>query len=102
MKTYYTSTTHTTDTGLSTRWLTDEEGDRVCKAEFMHDHHGNAVVVQLDTPKVYRGFGYARKLLSEIKNRETNHKLRVTANVSACGYYEKLGYTEIAPHIYQA
>lgn len=102
MKTYYTSTTKITEDGLLTRWLTDEEGDRVCKAEFMLDHDGDAVVVQLDTPKVYRGKGYARKLLSEIGKRETTGYLMVLANAHAAPYYEKLGYTEVAPFVYRA
>lgn len=102
MKTYYTSTTKITDDGLLTRWLTDEEGYRVCKAEFMLDHNGNAVVVQLDTPKAYRSNGYARKLLNEIGKRETTGYLLVIANAATSSFYEKLNYTEIAPYTYRA
>lgn len=102
MKTCYTSTTKVTDDGLLTRWLTDEKGYRVCKAEFMLDHNGDAVVVQLDTPKAYRGNGYARKLLNEIGKRETAGYLLVIANAAASSFYEKLSYTEIAPYIYRA
>ena len=102
MKTYYTSTTHISEDGLSTRWLTDEEGGRVCKAEFMHDEHGNAIVIQLDTPVVYRGLGYARRLLSEIQKRETSGNLMVLANAHAAPYYKKLGYTEVAPFVFRA
>ena len=102
MKTYYTSTTRITDDGILTRWLTDEEGDRVCKAEFMLDHDGDVVVIQLDTPKVYRGLCYARKLLSEIHKRETSGYLMVLANAYTAPYYERLGYTEVAPYVYRA
>ena len=90
MKTYYTSTTKVTDDGLLTRWLTDEEGYRVCKAEFMLDHNGDAVVVQLDTPKAYRGNGYARKLLSEMGKRETTGYLLVIANANASSFMKCL------------
>lgn len=102
MKTFYTTTTKTTEDGLLTRWLTDEEGDRVCKAEFMHDEHGNVILIQLDTPQFYRGLGYARKLMNEIKKHETKGYLRVISTETACSYYEKLGFTEVAPHVYQA
>ena len=98
----YTATSKVTDDGLLTRWLTDEEGYRVCKAEFMLDHNGDAVVVQLDTPKAYQSNGYARKLLAQIHMRETSGNLMVLANAHAAPYYEKLGYTEVAPYVFQA
>lgn len=101
-KTYYTSTTQVSDEGLLTRWLTDEEGARVCKAEFMHDGKGNVIVIQLDTPEFCRGRGFARKLLSEMRKRETKGFLRVIANEHARPYYEKLGYIEVAPNVYEA
>jgi ribosomal protein S18 acetylase RimI-like enzyme len=102
LKVFYSGSTKPTEDGLLVRWLTDEEGDRVCVAEFMHDSRGNAVVIQLDTPKFYRGLGYARKLLSEIHKRETTGQLRVVSNDHARSYYEKLGYTEVAPNVYCA
>jgi histone acetyltransferase (RNA polymerase elongator complex component) len=68
----------------------------------MHDEHGNAIVIQLDTPKVYRGLGYARKLLAQIHMQETSGNLMVFANAHAAPYYEKLGYTEVAPYVFQA
>jgi len=98
---YYTSTNTVSDDGLLTRWMTNDEGEKVCEAMFMLDHHGDAIVIQLDTPKLYRGKGYARRLLAEIGKRETKGNLRVISNASACSYYEKLGYKEIAPHVFE-
>ena len=98
---HYESTDIVSDDGLFTRWLTNEKGCRVCKAKFMLDHNGDAVVVQLDTPKTYRGNGYARKLLAQIHMRETSGNLMVLANAHAAPYYEKLGYTEVAPYVFQ-
>jgi len=102
IKAFYTATTKPTENGLSVRWLTDGFGDCVCRAEFMHDRDGNAVVVELETPKFYRGFGYARQLLAEIGKRETKGELRVISNENVRSYYEKLGFAEVAPNIYCA
>ena len=102
VKAFYTVSTKVTENGLRVRSLTDGFGECVCRAEFMHDHHGNAVVVELETPEFYRGFGYARQLLSEIGRRETKGQLRVISNEKARSYYKKLGFTEIAPSIYCA
>ena len=99
--THYESTDIVSDDGLFTRWMTDEKGEKVCEAMFMLDHHGDAIVVQLDTPNLHRGKGYARQLLTEIGKRETKGNLRVISNAYACSYYEKLGYIEVAPHVFQ-
>ena len=101
-KTYYAGTTSTDSNGLSWRFLTDDHGFKVCKASFMRDSKGNAIVVDLDTPEFCRGRGFARELLSQMRKRETTKSLRVISNDHARSYYEKLGYTEIAPNIFQA
>jgi GNAT superfamily N-acetyltransferase len=99
---FYTSTSKVGGSGLLTRWLTNEEGHRVCKAEFMHDKDGNAVVFELETDESHRGKGLARRLLTEIGERETSGQLRVTSNENARPYYTRLGYAEIAPYVFLA
>lgn len=98
--TTFKTTTERNDNGLFDRWLIDEAGNKVCTAEIMKDKAGNAVVIQLDTPVEYRGRGYARKMLEAIGTTDTKKELRVISTETALGYYRKIGYTEIAPHIF--
>lgn len=98
-KTTYITTHERNDNGLFDRWLFDDKDNEVCKAEIMKDKDGNVVVIQLDTPVEFRGKGYARQMLKEI-GRRTDNELRVISTETALGYYRKLGYTEIAPHIF--
>ena len=95
----FITTTTRNDNGLFPRVLM-VNGQVVCTAEIMKDKKGNAVVVQLDTPAEHRGHGYARHMLSQIGTQDTNKELRVISTEHALGYYKKLGYTEIAPHIF--
>lgn len=101
MRTYHSLSTPT-EHGLLFRWLADETGAVLCSAEFMHDEHGNAVVIELETPVEHRRMGHARHLLEQLRLRETRAKLRVISNENARPYYERLGFTEVAPNIYQA
>ena len=96
--TFITSDTRN-DNGLFDRQLT-LDGVVVCTAEIMKDKNGNAVVVQLDTPVEHRGRGYAREMLTHIGHKDTDAELRVISTETALGYYRKLGYTEIAPHVF--
>ena len=98
--TTFITTNERNDNGLFDRWLFDDENNEVCKAEIMKDKDGNAVVVQLDTPAEFRGKGYARKMLEAIGTKDTDNELRVISTETALGYYRKIGYTEIAPHIF--
>ena len=98
--TTFKTTTERNEIGLFDRWLIDEAGNEVCKAEVMMTKRGNVVVVQLDTPVEYRGKGYARKMLEAIGTNDTKNELRVISTETALGYYRKLGYTEIAPHVF--
>ena len=100
MKTTYITTNERNENGLFDRWLFDDEDNEVCKAEIMKDKDGNAVVIQLDTPTEFRGKGYARKMLEAIGTKDTDKELRVISTETALGYYRKIGYTEIAPHIF--
>ena len=90
----------TSEPGIFDRWLIDEAGNEVCKAEIMKDKAGNAVVIQLDTPVEYRGNGFARQMLKAIGTKDTKKELRVISTETALGYYRKIGYAEIAPHIF--
>ena len=94
------TTTERNENGIFDRWLIDEDGHEVCKAEIMKDKQGNAVVIQLDTPVEYRGKGYARQMLEAIGTTDTKKELRVISTETALGYYRKIGYMEIAPHIF--
>ena len=96
----FNTTTERNQNGIFDRWLLDQAGNKVCTAEIMKDKDGNAVVIQLDTPVEYRGKGYARKMLEFIGTQDTNKELRVISTETALGYYRKIGYTEIAPHIF--
>ena len=98
--TTYITTNERNENGLFDRWLFDDEDNEVCKAEIMKDKDGNAVVIQLDTPVEFRGKGYARKMLEAISTKDTDKELRVISTETALGYYRKIGYTEIAPHIF--
>ena len=98
--TTFITTNERNDNGLFDRWLFDDNNNEVCKAEIMKDKDGNAVVVQLDTPVEFRGMGYARKMLEAIGTKDTDNELRVISTETALGYYRKIGYTEIAPHIF--
>ena len=95
----FKTTTTRNDNGIFDRWLV-EDGVEVCKAEIMTDKDGNAVVIQLDTPVEFRGKGYAYKMLEEIGTNDTDKELRVISTETALGYYKKIGFTEIAPHIF--
>ena len=98
--TTFKTTTERNDNGIFDRWLIDETGNEVCKAEVMKDKQGNVVVIQLDTPAEHRGKGYARQMLEAIGTNDTKKELRVISTETALGYYRKIGYTEIAPHIF--
>ena len=98
--TTFKTTTERNDNGIFDRWLIDEAGNEVCKAEVMKDKQGNVVVIQLDTPAEHRGKGYARQMLEAIGTNATKKELRVISTETALGYYRKIGYTEIAPHIF--
>jgi histone acetyltransferase (RNA polymerase elongator complex component) len=95
----FLTTTERNDDGLLPRYLT-LLGTVVCTALMMLDKQGNAVVVQLDTPKEHRGNGYAKEMLRLIGTRDTDKELRVISTVTALGYYRMLGYEEIAPHVF--
>ena len=95
----YQTTTDRNDDGLLPRSLT-HNGVTVCTAQMMMDKNGNAVVIQLDTPKEHRGNGYAQEMLRCIGTQETDKELRVISTVTALGFYRKIGYTEIAPHVF--
>jgi GNAT superfamily N-acetyltransferase len=99
-KTTYKTTDQPNELGTLDRWLIDQDGLEVCKAEIMLDKDGNAVVIQLDTPAEHRGKGYARQMLELIGTQDTDKELRVISTEPALGYYRKLRYTEIAPHIF--
>ena len=98
--TTFKTTTERNENGIFDRWLIDEDGNEVCKAEIMKDKAGNAVVIQLDTPVEFRGMGYAREMLEAIGTNDTDNELRIISTETALGYYHKLGYAEIAPHIF--
>ena len=98
--TNFKTTTERNENGIFDRWLIDEAGNEVCKAEIMKDKEGNAVVIQLDTPAEFRGKGYARQMLEAIGTNDTKKQLRVISTETALTYYRKIGYTEIAPHIF--
>lgn len=100
MKTTFKTTTERNQNGIFDRWLIDEAGNEVCKAEIMRDKEGNAVVIQLDTPTEFRGMGFAREMLKQIGTKDTKKELRVISTETALGYYRKIGFTEIAPHIF--
>ena len=97
----FLTTTDKNDDGLLPRYLT-LLGTIVCSALMMLDKQGNAVVIQLDTPKEHRGNGYAQEMLRLIGTQDTNKELRVISTVTALGYYRMLGYNEIAPHVFRA
>ena len=96
----YKTSSKPNEVGTYDRWLLDQNGNKVCKAEIMVDKDGNVVVIQLDTPPAHRRRGYARHLLNLIGIRETTKELRVISTETALGFYRKLGFTEIAPHVF--
>ena len=97
----YETTTERNEDGLLPRYLT-QDGTVVCSAQMMMDKNGNAVVVQLDTPQEHRGNGYAQEMLRCIGTKDTDKELRVISTVTALGFYRKIGYNEIAPHVFSA
>ena len=97
----FLTTTERNDDGLLPRYLT-LLGTIVCSALMMLDKQGNAVVIQLDTPKEHRGNGYAKELLRLIGTHDTDKELRVISTSTALGYYRMLGYSEVAPHVFCA
>jgi hypothetical protein len=97
----FLTTTERNDDGLLPRYLT-LLGTVVCTALMMLDKQGNAVVIQLDTPKEHRGNGYAKEMLRCIGTQDTDKELRVISTSTALGYYRMLGYNEIAPHVFSA
>lgn len=99
MNTTYQTSTERNDDGLFPRYLT-LDGATVCTAQMMMDKNGNAVVIQLDTPEQHRGNGYAQEMLRCIGTHDTNKELRVISTVTALGFYRKIGYNEIAPHVF--
>ena len=90
---------------------TDEDGlfyitmsvgaDEVCTACYMRDKAQRVVIIQLDTPVEHRGNGYATALLEDIQSREGTSPIRVISTSHAVGFYNKLGYTEVSPFIFQ-
>ena len=77
------------------------DGSEVCTACYMMDKAGRVVIIQLDTPVEHRGNGYATSLLEEIQQREDSGPIRVISTSHAVGFYQKLGYTEVSPFIFQ-
>ena len=75
--------------------------DEVCTACYMRDKAQRVVIIQLDTPVEHRGNGYATALLEEIQQREDSGPIRVISTSHAVGFYQKLGYTEVSPFIFQ-
>jgi len=79
-----------------------ECGEVICSACYMKDKYGNAIVIQLDTPEQHRGNGYATSLLVNIHDREGGRPIRVISTDHARGFYNKLGYKEITPYIFES
>ena len=75
--------------------------DEVRTACYMRDKAQRVVIIQLDTPVEHRGNGYATALLERIQSQEGTSPIRVISTSHAVGFYNKLGYTEVSPYIYQ-
>ena len=102
MAVFYTMSSERNENGLYEHSLVDvHTREVVCVAEVMKDREGHTVVIQLDTPVKHRGKGYARELLRLLGTYAQDSLLRVVSTVTALGYYHKLGYTEVAPHVFQ-
>jgi len=76
--------------------------DEVCTACYMRDKAQRVVIIQLDTPVEYRGNGYATALLESIQRREKTGPIRVISTSHAVGFYNKLGYIEVSPYVFQS
>ena len=76
--------------------------DEVCTACYMRDKAQRVVMIQLDTPAEHRGNGYATALLERIESLEEAGPIRVISTSNAVGFYNKLGYTEVSPFVFQS
>ena len=81
--------------------MTNESNDQVCSACYMRDKAQRLVIIQLDTPLEYRGNGYATALLERLQSQEGTSAIRVISTSAALGFYQKLGYTQVSPYIFQ-
>ncbi len=81
--------------------ITDSNNIEVCSASFIRDRTGRIVVMQIDTHKEHRRKGYARTLLSNIREGE-KQPIHVVSTSHAVGFYKKIGYTQVAPFIFQS
>ena len=81
--------------------LTNADGVEVCELSYIRDRTGRVIVMELNTPEEYRGKGYARELLSDMQ-REEEQRIRVVSTHHAVGYYNMLGYKEVAPYVFEA
>jgi hypothetical protein len=78
------------------------DGSEVCTACYMRDKAQRVVIIQLDTPVEHRGNGYATALLERIESLEGAGPIRVISTSHAVGFYNKLGYTEVSPFVFQS
>ena len=76
--------------------------DEVCTACYIYDKARRVVIIQLDTPVEHRGNGYATALLERIESLEGAGPIRVISTSHAVGFYNKLGYTEVSPFVFQS
>ena len=76
--------------------------DEVCTACYIYDKARRVVIIQLDTPVEHRGNGYATALLERIESLEEAGPIRVISTSHAVGFYNKLGYTEVSPFVFQS
>ena len=99
-------------TAAPTTQITEEDGlsyismsvgaDEVCTACYMRDKAQRVVIIQLDTPVEHRGNGYATALLERIQSLEEAGPIRVISTSHATGFYNKLGYIEVSPFVFQS
>lgn len=76
--------------------------DEVCTACYIYDKALRVVIIQLDTPVEHRGNGYATALLERIESLEEAGPIRVISTSHAVSFYNKLGYTEVSPFVFQS
>ena len=86
---------------LSEATITNSDNIEVCTASFTRDRTDRVVVIQIDTLEEHRGKGYARRLLSNIREGE-KQPIHVVSTSHAVGFYKKIGYTQVAPFIFQS
>ena len=80
--------------------LTDDSNNVVSELSYIRDKEGRVVVMELNTPIEYRGKGYARQLLSDVQSKE-EQSIRVVSTDHAVGYYQRLGYHEVGPYVFE-